>query len=198
MNRNNLPTVIGFIGRIGSGKDRCCDILAAKFGYKKLGFSDPLYEQLAALNPIIKHPYPDLDKGQRYNELVEFYGIDWLKRNSPEVRAYLQKLGEECGRQAHGRDCWIKHMDRRIGPLDFVTIRDVRYVNEIDYIRSMSGIIIWVESDFAPERDTSHASEHLDYSRHADYFASNFKADPSFLETRLLQILGDYAVGPSR
>jgi hypothetical protein len=195
MNRNNLPTVVSFIGPAGSGKDHCCDILASQFGYKKLGFSDPLYEQLAVLNPLIKHPLDGLDRLERYNDLVELYGVDYVKRNCPEIRSLLQRLGEECGRRIHGNDCWIKHMDKRIGPLDFVAIRDVRHVNEIDYIRSMHGIVIWVESDFAPPRDTTHASERLDYSKHADYLASNYKADPDFLGKRLLQILGDFAVG---
>lgn len=190
---NRIPSCIGFIGDQGAGKDHCCDFLAGRFGYKKVGFSDPLYEQLAILNPFVRH----LDRLMQYSEIVDLYGVDAAKRLCPEIRSWLQKLGEECGRRVHGDNCWIKNLNGRIWT-DRVVIRDVRHVNEIDYIRTIGGIIIWVAGDYAPPRDMTHTSERLKYAKHADYLASNFKNDPSFIETRLLQILGDYANGPAR
>jgi hypothetical protein len=187
-----IPPFIGFIGNQGSGKDHCCDYLARSFSYIKMGFSDPLYVQLAILNPIIKHPLEGVDRYERYNDLVEHYGVDWVKRYSAEVRSYLQRLGEEAGRQIHGRDCWVKYLDKQASSLPLVAIRDTRYENEIDYIRSRGGIIIWVQSDFAPERDVNHQSERLDYSRHADYAVQNWKSNPNYVHLRLLDVLEDY------
>jgi hypothetical protein len=163
--------VIGFTSNWGAGKDTCCNYLREAKGFNKAGFSDPLYDILWDLNPVID---VDTEDGTilHYASAVLKYGVDATKRHYPEARNFLQKLGQS-GREIHGDNCWVDALDRRVRYSPRVAIRDVRHVNEIDYIRSRGGFIVWVQSNRAPERDTSHTSEKLVFADHADYTVQN-------------------------
>jgi len=99
--------------------------------------------------------------------------MDTVKRLYPEIRRWLQIIGTEYGRNVFGQDCWIRALDARIKDSPLVAVRDVRFENEIDYIRSRGGFIVHVESNRAPDRDQSHASEQLIFADHADYTVQN-------------------------
>jgi hypothetical protein len=169
LNNKMKPTVIGIVGNIGAGKDEICNYLRDAHSFIKVGFSDPIYELLWEMNPTI-----DLAVGTaKYEDLVVDHGIDKVKRNFPEIRRWLQLIGTEYGRNVFGQDCWIRALDARIKDSPLVAVRDVRFENEIDYIRSRGGFVVWVQSNRAPERDTSHTSEKLVFADHADYTVQN-------------------------
>jgi hypothetical protein len=104
--------------------------------------------------------------------LVNIFGFDEVKRRYPEVRHWLQTLGQKA-RENYGEDCHIRALDKRVHACSLVAIRDVRHTNEIDYIRARGGFIVHVESNRAPDRDTSHDSEKLVFADHADYTVQN-------------------------
>jgi hypothetical protein len=169
------PTVVGCIGTQGSGKDEICNYLRDKHSFVKVGFSDPIYELLWEMNPILEVAVfeqwtPEIT---RYRDLVAKIGIDKAKRYYTEIRRWLQIIGTEYGRNTFGPDCWIRALDARIKDSPFVAVRDVRFENEIDYIRARGGFIVWVQSNRAPKRDTSHDSEKLVFADHADYTVQN-------------------------
>jgi hypothetical protein len=166
------PTVIGIIGNQGAGKDEICNYLRETKDFVKVGFSDPIYELLWEMNPmmVIDNETGDVDY---YRGVVARFGIDKAKRYCPEIRRWLQIIGTEYGRDVFGPDCWIRALDARIKDSPLVAIRDVRFENEIDYIRARGGFIVHVESNRAPERDTSHTSEKLVFADHADYTVQN-------------------------
>jgi dephospho-CoA kinase len=166
------PTVIGCIGVQGAGKDEICNYLSETKSFIKVGFSDPIYQLLWEMNPIISvEDYGDeiID----YRSAVRKKGMDYVKRNYDEIRRWLQIIGTEYGRDVFGPDCWIRALDARIKDSPLVAVRDVRFENEIDYIRSRGGFVVWVQSNRAPERDTSHTSEKLVFADHADYTVQN-------------------------
>jgi hypothetical protein len=165
------PTIFACIGNQGAGKDEICNYLRDKYSFAKVGFSDPIYALLEEMNPAVY--VRSANKYFPYNSLVANHGLDWAKRLYPEIRRWLQIIGTEYGRDVFGPDCWVRALDARIKDLPFVAVRDVRFENEIDYIRSRGGFIVWVQSNRAPERDTSHTSEKLVFADHADYTVQN-------------------------
>ncbi len=165
------PTVVGCIGVQGAGKDEICNYLRDARSFTKVGFSDPIYALLEEMNPAVY--VRSANKYFPYNSLVANHGLDWAKRLYPEIRRRLQIIGTEYGRNVFGQDCWIRALDARIKDSPLVAIRDVRFENEIDYIRARGGFIVWVQSNRAPDRDQSHASEHLVFADHADYTIQN-------------------------
>jgi phosphomevalonate kinase len=71
-----------------------------------------------------------------------------------ETRKKLQIVGTEEGRDVYGQDIWIKILESWIkvhnsrGIKRFI-ISDVRYQNEVDWIKSLNGIVIKID---APNR----------------------------------------------
>lgn len=165
------PTVVGCIGNQGAGKDEICGYLRDKHSFVKVGFSDPIYELLWEMNPTIIDDITG--RYYSYQALVHIYDMDTVKRLYPEIRRWLQIIGTEYGRNVFGQDCWIRALDARIKDSPLVAIRDVRFENEIDYIRARGGFIVHVESNRAPDRDQSHSSERLVFADHADYTVQN-------------------------
>ena len=83
-------------------------------------------------------------------QLNELYG-----EKSPEIRKLLQLEGTEKGRNIFGEDIWIRyvkafgelHMSRGI---KYIIIPDVRFKNELEFIKNNGGIIFRMH---APNRN---------------------------------------------
>lgn len=160
MTQQNLPKIIALNGEIGSGKDTAATYLAHNFGYKMIGFSDPVYESLYRLNPpiIIAH-----HRAVYLQTLVDKHGWDAAKRMYPAIRQMLRITGTENGRDVHGDWCWINILSKRIkqdGHPRWV-IRDLRFPEEVEWTQSEGGVIWRVEGRQTAEVATlpSHVSE---------------------------------------
>lgn len=188
-----LPRIIGFMGNIGAGKDILCDYLVARFDFVKRGFSDPLYKQLAILDPWIFNGAGF----SKYTELVHIHRVDYVKRNYPEVRTYLQLLGAECGRDIHGPQCWVNRMAFNSRSDKHTCIRDTRHIEEIQWIRSMGGILIHVTSDREQAPGTHSSETAVDYRKEADYFLEN-NGSIEDAQDKMESILEQWAYGQSK
>jgi hypothetical protein len=154
-----LPKIIGFIGRQGAGKDYACDYLVKHYGFIKIGFSDGVYAAAEALNPWIRLPSGTYAK---LKDVIYVYGWDAAKRQIPEIRELLQKVGTEAGRDIHHPDLWVHKTARTIKYHNSYVIRDVRFQNEIDYIRSQGGVLVGITSDMSLTGElANHASEQV-------------------------------------
>lgn len=172
----SLPRVIGFCGNRNSGKDECCKILNRKYGFKIRGFSDPVYEQLAILNPVIRMvDHLGAFGIIEYETAVSGFGIDYAKRHSDDVRRYLRLLGTECGRRIHGEDCWLKIMDTRMRLDERTAIQGIRFPNEVSFLRAQpDSLLICVQSTREQPADPTHESEvAIDPAKEADYIIRN-------------------------
>lgn len=151
--------LLGFGGRLASGKDALADHLVETAGYVKIGMSDALNHALLTLDPIIDQ---DGQWVQRYSDVIEERGYVDAKKH-PEVRRLLQVLGTEVGREMIDVDVWVKISERMIRSLlangKKVIITGVRYPNEVDLIERLGGRTVWVERPSDSASKSIHISE---------------------------------------
>lgn len=170
-----LPPMIGIMGNIHSGKSTIADYLHSTYGYTHRGFSDGVYAAAESINPWIKVSHPDVheERFERLRDIVLRLGWDQAKRTYSEIRELLRVIGCEAGRDIHGEHCWVKKLEKDSKSDDLVAIQGVRFPNEVAFIRSCGGILIWVLSKNEVRPDLRHRSEHMQYSNFADYSVRN-------------------------
>ena len=143
--------IIGLSGYAQSGKDSTAELLCLNYGYTRVAFADPMRQALMTINPR-------LDSITRVSDMVEDYGWDTAKRN-PEVRRLLQVLGTDFGRKMLGDDVWINIALSGIKSEDKIVISDVRYPNEAEAIKKLSGSL-WRINRHNHSAVNGHTSEH--------------------------------------
>jgi hypothetical protein len=142
--------IVGLIGFAGSGKGTAADILVEKFGYHKLSFADALKDVTAILfgwdRALLEG---DTKESREFRECPDrFWSKKFGKKFTP--REALQKMGTEAGRMVFHKDLWIFTLERRLEKYPNVVIADVRFTNEIDFIRSKDGSIFRVKRGEEP------------------------------------------------
>ena len=154
--------IIGLVGYIGSGKGTVGDILVRDHQYYKFAFADALKD---AVSQIFVWPRGllegDSNASRAFRERVDPW---WSHKFGYEVtpRLILQKFGTEACRHGIADNIWIAALEKRIQGYENVVISDVRFPNEIDFVRSAGGVIIRVRrgEDPSPEQlATMHVSE---------------------------------------
>lgn len=148
-------TCIGISGYARAGKDTIADHLVAEYGYSKVSFATPMREALYRLNPDIR----DI-AGMVWNvrQLADLGGWEDMKTTAPDIRGLMQRMGTEVGREMFGENFWVDAAISRVPDGAKVVFADVRYPNEADAIRSLSGEVWRVSREgFGPAN--SHTSE---------------------------------------
>lgn len=156
-----MATLIGLGGYAFSGKDTVADLLVRNHGWAKLYMSQALEQALLALNPIIYHTPAQNGRGgfvepahyTRYQELHAEVGYDDSKK-LPEVRALLQRLGTEVGRNIIGPNVWVDivfgEARRLVASGINVAVTGIRFRNELEAVHASGGDAIWVDRGLAP------------------------------------------------
>jgi dephospho-CoA kinase len=154
--------LVGLTGYKGSGKSTIARELA-KRGWVVLSFADALRDAALDLNPIVgarvTGPDPWDYEVERLADLVNEVGWDMAKKND-EVRRILQVLGTEVGR-ALDPDVWVNQMAHRMGAYvsKDVVIDDVRFANEVEFIRQWKGARMVRIIRPGVHRESDHPSE---------------------------------------
>lgn len=127
--------IIGLLGHQGVGKnyisEKILPTILSKKNYVVLAFADHF-----KIDCISKH---NVDYNKVFGE-KDF-----------ETRRLLQLCGTEEGRNKYGFDIWVKTMHNWVKVLssrgvERFIISDVRFENEIEWIKSLGGIIIKIEA----------------------------------------------------
>ncbi|WP_137822147.1 deoxynucleotide monophosphate kinase [Pseudomonas sp. D(2018)] len=145
--------IIGLHGRARSGKDTVARYLAVHLSLLSYAFAEPLKQVLAELFHLTQaHLEGDLKElalpgiGKSPRELMQLLGTEWGRdRVHPQLwlllaEQNLQLLAEH-------------HQDMK-----GVVIRDVRFENEADWLRSKGGIIVHLQRPDA-QQVAGHSSE---------------------------------------
>lgn len=150
--------LIGICGLAGSGKDSVADLMVRYHGYTRIGLADPLKAAALRLNPIVYVDHWD-DVDYRLSDMVKFRGWDRAKREIPEIRQLLQRLGTEVVRELCGPDFWIDYALVAAGTMSNVVIPDVRFYNEALAIHEAGGYVYRVVRPGITPLPGGHASE---------------------------------------
>ena len=123
--------IVGLCGYARAGKDTVAQALVDR-GWARVGFADALKADLEA---AIGKPFAAMPATEK--EL-------WR----PTMVAY----GE--ARRRQWADYWIARavdtIQNRYAPSHPIVITDVRYVNELDWIRRCGGVVLYVERELLP------------------------------------------------
>jgi hypothetical protein len=143
--------IVGLVGFISSGKGTAADILVSKHGFTKLSFADAVKDATAAIfgwqRPLLEG---DTEESRIFRETKdEFWSARMEKDFTP--RLALQMMGTEAGRNVFHQDLWIYALERKMAMYPNVVIADVRFPNEIDFIKSKGGFVVRVCRGADPE-----------------------------------------------
>ena len=143
--RKKKAIVIGLVGKAGSGKDTVFNLLKEMVPDKefvRLAFGDEVKKEVA-------------DRHQIPVELVE--------EQKEVFRIILQKWGTEYRRKQNER-YWIDKVKTQVSFLrdnvDVVVLTDVRFLNEVDYVKDeCKGFIVKVLGSSRRVMESEHRSE---------------------------------------
>lgn len=154
--------IIGLVGYIGAGKGTVRDILVRENGYHGFAFADALKDAVATIFTWPRGLLEgDSNASRAFRERVDPW---WSHKLGYEVtpRLILQKFGTEACRNGIADNIWIAALEKRMQGYQDVVISDVRFPNEIDFVRSVGGVIIRVRRGEDPtdeELSKMHISE---------------------------------------
>lgn len=155
-----MRKVVGLLGVKGSGKDTCAKFLVDEFGFRRVGFADALYQEVAdAFGVTVEFlgnretketPLPQLSLAKcKDADFVRCFAeeVGWdlssgaflSEPNSP--RHVLQLWGTEYRRRRGIDSYWLDKVKELIDsePQTNFVVTDVRFSNEFNFIGSMGG-----------------------------------------------------------
>lgn len=184
-----MAELYGLAGVARAGKDATAAFLESELGFKRTYMSEPLERALLALDPLVPipeclaismnlmDPWPsELGAASlmRYREIHARVGYDSSKE-IPEVRALLQRLGTEVGRDIISPTVWLDVAERRVAEWMAagydVVVTGIRFPNELEMIHRHNGEVVWIERGLAPVN--GHVSDHLLTRSDCDWTLAN-------------------------
>lgn len=151
--------LIGVTGRTGRGdiagcgKDTVAEMIRSEIGGVIYGFADPLYNMIQAGFGI------DGKSAEWQDRAKKSAAIDWLSSNNKNIslRFLLETLGTEWGRHFVAEDIWTRLAKRALDHFsEGLIIRDLRFENEVEWIKREGGLIVYV---IRPDYDDRSATE---------------------------------------
>ena len=139
--------VLGLSGYARTGKDTVANILVEQYGYTRMSFADPMRDALYALNPIVGLAGSDYNEEVDLSYVIDTVGWDNYKESpwGDEMRALMQRLGTEVGREQFGATFWIDQAMHRIPDGAKAVFADTRFKNEAQAIRELGGSMWRIE-----------------------------------------------------
>lgn len=173
--KKNKRDIIGLCGFIGSGKStRAKDYM--NLAYEHICFADkvrslawkmlewaPLNDEeyeLFKITPLIAfYLFKDSKKGI-IKKGVLFSILSFIFQNTPLGRHLLQKVGNDT-REIVDENVWIMAIAKETVNIKKVVISDVRYLNEVGWVISQGGKIIFCDYRSNRYVASDHPSEYL-------------------------------------
>jgi|TARA_A100001011_G_scaffold136693_1_gene144149 hypothetical protein len=146
--------IVGLVGFIGSGKDTVAKQFVQQ-GCVQDSFAGPLKDMCSTVfgwdREMIEGETVD---SRDFRETPDIFWSKKLGIPNFTPRLALQLIGTEVLRNHFSQDIWLNSLEYRIrrnNETNCVVISDARFRNELDLIKSMGGVIIWVQRGELPE-----------------------------------------------
>lgn len=150
-----MNRLIAFSGLKGSGKDTAAMPLLG-LGYQNAKFADPIKAMARAYFRTLGAPEDEIDRLVD-GDLKEVPTEYLFGKTS---RLLQQVVGTEAGRDGVDPDIWVKALALRASKGAKIVCTDLRFPNEVDYIRQAGGVSIRIERPGLNQNEFSlHASE---------------------------------------
>lgn len=146
--------VIAVSGWAGCGKDTLAEYIIKNYNYERISLATPLKD---AVSSIFNWPR-DLIEGatptsREWRELIDHWWSEKLNIKDFSPRKAMQILGTEVFRNSFHSDIWLLSLEKKIfsNPDKKYIITDCRFKNEINLIRKLNGMLVWVQRGNVPE-----------------------------------------------
>lgn len=206
-----MSKIIGFSGKIKSGKDTAATYLVDLFYNNNINsytisFGDALKEYVAALyNLDIKLLYSQEGKNTIIPGYIKYklqsgdnFNFEIIPDNKSKLLANTYQVTIRDALIYHGNklrkvnpDIWINYVKNRINFSNLtedavIIIPDIRYKNEAKFVKDNNGILIRLNRDASPKINNPSEKE-LDHYKHFDYIIdNNYTLDDLYAEIRLI------------
>lgn len=171
--------IVGLVGFIGSGKGTVGDILVEEYGFIQESFAKPVKDLANFIfgwdRELLEGKTPE---SREWREANDPYWSELLERDfSP--RLALQLIGTEIGRNVFHKDFWVKLMKTRLDDGKNYVITDVRFPNEIDFIKSVGGFTFNIQRGALPHWYVDAILANSGNQEHVDKMNNVHKIHPS-------------------
>lgn len=145
--------VIGLVGFIGSGKNTFAQQLC-QHGCVQDSFAAPLKDLVSSVFGWPRHLLEgDTDESRDFRETTDIF---WSKRTGISgftPRLAMQLIGTDVMRDHFHKDIWLNSLEYRLRCRDHnvTVVSDARFRNELDLIKRMGGVTVWVRRGELPE-----------------------------------------------
>ena len=156
--------IIGLCGLAHCGKNTIANILVEKYNFKINSVGNRLKDTVATMfdlpRPLLEG---DTEESRRWRETeLNFWSAELGRPMTP--RRLLQEVGTDCLRNILHQDIWLltlKHQMQKDPETSWV-ISDIRFPNEINFIKDQPGGEIWqVRRGVLPDWYISARSDNL-------------------------------------
>ena len=147
--------IIGICGFIGSGKDTVANMFVER-GCVQDSFAAPLKDVCASVFGWRREMLEgDTVESRDFRETPDVFWTRKLGVPNFTPRLALQLLGTEVLRNHFNENIWLNSLEYRIRKqltdAPCTVISDARFRNELNLIKEMGGVIIWVQRGELPE-----------------------------------------------
>lgn len=145
--------IIGLIGLINSGKGTVATELVQKYNFRQDSFAASLKDACAMLFGWPRHLLEgDTKESREWREIVDTWWSEKLCIPDFSPRYALQIMGTDILRNHFNQDIWFLTVENRIrkNPEQDVVISDVRFPNEIEFIRKHGGALVKINRGANP------------------------------------------------
>ena len=136
--------IIGLLGFIGSGKGTVGDILVEN-NFTPLSFAGSLKDAVSSIfswdRALLEG---DTEESRVFRETVDdFWSVKFGKPITP--RYILQYFGTEVCRENLLDNIWVHSLERKIQQHENVVVTDVRFKNEISFLKSIGAVFVQID-----------------------------------------------------
>ena len=138
--------IIGIVGFAGSGKGTVGDILIRDHNFTRISFADSVKDAVSNIFGWDRHLLEgDTVESRDFRECRDQWWSERLGYNMTP-RLAMQLMGTEAGRDVFHKDIWILSVANKLRKRthENIVIPDVRFANEMEFIRSSGGFIVRV------------------------------------------------------